>query len=189
MIADMLRLQNMTGMRPSEVCNIKASEIDMQWDGMDWLYQPEVHKTAGKNIARTFILHKQCQEILGKYLSCDSNEPVFRNQRGRTVKPNEYGRKIKRAIDKHSLQKFVPYQVRHTAGTRVSREFSRDYARAFLGHTTEQMTRRYDHADLDKLRKIAERQNAKAKAVSDDSPPECPSPVILRLYTGERGDV
>ena len=37
MYADMLGLQNMTGMRPSEVCNIKADEINMQWDGGNWL--------------------------------------------------------------------------------------------------------------------------------------------------------
>ena len=185
MYADMLGLQEMTGMRPSEVCNIKAGEINTQWDGVNWLYQPEIHKTAGKNIARAFILPKQCQEILAKYLSCNATEPVFKNLHGKAVSPNEYSRKIKRTIDRHQLQKFVPYQVRHTAGTRISREFSRDYARAFLGHTTEQMTRRYDHADLDKLRKIAERQNAKAKETAAESS----APTILRIYTGERGDV
>ena len=46
-IADMLRLQRLHAMRPSEVCNIKASMIDFNYKGGNWLYLPEEHKTAG----------------------------------------------------------------------------------------------------------------------------------------------
>jgi integrase len=50
-VADMLRLQLLSAMRPSEVCRMKPEEIDMDYDGINWLYSPPKHKTAwrGKN--------------------------------------------------------------------------------------------------------------------------------------------
>jgi integrase len=190
----MLRLQELTGMRPCEVCTIRMGEVNQQWDGMNWLYQPKEHKTAGQNIVRSFVFCKECQKILGKYITDDVKQFLFLNQRQNPITPAVYGRAIKKVIDKHKLQKFVPYQVRHNAATWVSDTFDRDHARAFLGHTTEQMTSRYDHADLAKIRQIAtyrneavERERALAAAVPDEPKPY-PPPTILRIYR-EGGEV
>ena len=62
---DMLLLQYLTGMRPSEVCNIKEEEIDKSGDV--WRYIPAQHKTAGKGKIREFVFCETAQKILNKY--------------------------------------------------------------------------------------------------------------------------
>ena len=42
-VADMIRLQRITGCRPQDVCNLRPCDIDMSGDV--WLYRPDTHKT------------------------------------------------------------------------------------------------------------------------------------------------
>ena len=81
-IADMVELQSIHGMRPGEVCILKPCMIDFKYDGENWLAQPEEHKTAGKGFTRSFVLCKRSQEILKKYMPDDSNRHFFLNDKG-----------------------------------------------------------------------------------------------------------
>jgi integrase len=159
-IADMLRLIVLHGMRPNEVCTIKASDIDFVYDGVNWLYMPEKHKTYRRGLERAVVLCKASQAILKPYLRLDEpDKTVFLNSRGNTFTARSFGRVIKIAIEKHKLPKFVLYQVRHMVGTKTAKRYGLEPTRALLGHTDTRMTRRYVDGDRDAIQQIANDRN------------------------------
>lgn len=66
-VADMVRLQRLTGMRPGEVCSLRPGDIDRTGDV--WLYSPASHKTAHYGKSRTVFIGGQGQAILLHYLA------------------------------------------------------------------------------------------------------------------------
>jgi integrase len=194
MIADMLRIQILTGMRPSEVCKMKIGDIKRTkyefadysrlFDGENWIYILS-HKTESYIGKKAVPLGLQEQEILEKYLIGKSDSPVFRNRKGSSLSRTDYGRKIKKAIEKNNLPKFVPYQIRHTSLTKTSEEHSRDIARAVAGHTTEAMTARYDHSDLKKFMSVVRERNRIYKEQKVVGFSECTAEnYILKIFNG-----
>ena len=186
-VADMLQLQLMHAMRPSEVCNIKPCMIDFDSDATgNWLYQPETHKTASKGVERIFVFCKPSQEILKKYLpgTHSSEEHIFRNLKNNPFTVDVYDAIIRKTIEKHGLKKIVPYQARHTTATLTAKKHGIGYAQALLGHTTEQMTRLYVHDEVEKIQQIAAERNREMKTARP-TPDPAPFPPILRIFTGE----
>src|SRR5262249_7945873 len=51
LVADVLRVMRLTGMRPGEALSMTAAEID-RTDPSCWIYRPGHHKTAHKGIGR-----------------------------------------------------------------------------------------------------------------------------------------
>ena len=187
MYADMLRLKQIHGMRPCETCGIERGKIDFAFDGENWLYQPDKHKTASRGKVRTFVFCKESQEILNKYLTNEPNQPVFRNRRGNAVSPSVFGKKIKKAIDRGKLPKFVLYQLRHNAATAIAKdkEFGKEGARALLGHADVKMTENYVHeddGDIEIIQRIARKRNKAIEKPMPD-PPESPDhyPNIIKI--------
>lgn len=78
-IADMVRVQRLTGMRPGEVCAMTTGELDVTGD--IWLYQPRKHKTAHHGKRRTVAIGPRAQEILRPYLKTDPSTPLFSPRR------------------------------------------------------------------------------------------------------------
>jgi integrase len=76
-VADMVRLQRLTGMRPGEVRAMRWSEIDTA--GPVWLYSPREHKTARLGRERIIRIGPRAQDILRKYLTTTLNpdRPIF----------------------------------------------------------------------------------------------------------------
>ena len=66
-IADMVRLQRLTGARPSEVCLLRPCDLDRSSDV--WLYSPDSHKTEHHDKSRVVAIGPQAQEILRPYLA------------------------------------------------------------------------------------------------------------------------
>jgi integrase len=56
-VADMVRLQLLTGMRPGEVCSLRPCDVTRSTNGV-WTYRPEHHKTEHP---RTPHLHRPCR--------------------------------------------------------------------------------------------------------------------------------
>ncbi len=75
-VADMVRLQRATAMRPAEVCMIRPCDIDRT--GEVWLYRPESHKTEYCGKERQVLIGPRGQEILLNYLIRDSQNYCFR---------------------------------------------------------------------------------------------------------------
>jgi integrase len=74
-VADMVRVQRLTGMRPAEVCGMRFSEIDTS--GACWFYAPARHKNAHRGLSRTVPLGPKAQAILMKYRRRDPKDAVF----------------------------------------------------------------------------------------------------------------
>ena len=65
-VADMVRLQLLTGMRPGEVCGLKPIDVDRSKEV--WAYRPASHKTQHHGKARTVFVGTEAQAVLGPYL-------------------------------------------------------------------------------------------------------------------------
>ena len=65
-IAAMIHLQDLTGMRPGEVCLMRPGDIDRTGDV--WTFTPRTHKTKHHGRARVVLLGPQAQPILTPWL-------------------------------------------------------------------------------------------------------------------------
>jgi integrase len=106
-VADMLRLQLLTGMRSGEVVIMRACDIDMT--GPVWLYRPGHHKMEHAGIERVVALGPRAQEIVRRYLKTSTQAYLFsprdsvlafrqrqRNQRKSPVQPSQVCRAKRR---------------------------------------------------------------------------------------------
>ncbi|MBA4104971.1 MAG: site-specific integrase [Pirellula sp.] len=75
-VADMVRLQRLTGARPAEVCMLRPRDVDRSGDV--WLYRPESHKTQHHGRERVIFIGPQAQAVLLRYLARDHEAFCFR---------------------------------------------------------------------------------------------------------------
>jgi integrase len=66
-IADMIRVMLWTGMRPGELCAMRA--CDLERDGDVWIYRPVSHKTEHHGKDRIILVGPQAQAILQPYIA------------------------------------------------------------------------------------------------------------------------
>jgi integrase len=78
-VAAMVRLQRLTGMRPGEVCRVRACDLDMS--GAVWFFRPANHKTAYRGRARVVALGPKAQAIVKNFLTLDTQAFLFSPQR------------------------------------------------------------------------------------------------------------
>lgn len=74
-VADMVRLQLLTSMRPGEVCSVRPCDLDRTNDV--WEYRPASHKTEHHGRSRTIYLGPQAAAILAPYLFREPSTPCF----------------------------------------------------------------------------------------------------------------
>ncbi|WP_428939695.1 tyrosine-type recombinase/integrase [Fontivita pretiosa] len=74
-VAAMIRLQLLTGMRPGEVCSMRACDIDTT--GALWVYRPSRHKTLHHGHQREIYLGPRAQEIVKPFLRPGLGEYLF----------------------------------------------------------------------------------------------------------------
>jgi len=74
-VAGMVETQLLTGMRPGEVCIMRACDIDTS--GAVWLYRPAAHKTAHHGHGRTIAIGPKAQEIIREFLTLDTQAFLF----------------------------------------------------------------------------------------------------------------
>ncbi len=192
-VAAMVEIQLLTGMRPGEVCRMRPCDLDRSREV--WHYLPEKHKNRYRKIQRIVSIGPRGQEILTPFLLrpaesyCFSPAEADRQRRekltqerqtpqscGNTVgsnrkenplrKPGEaydtaaYAKAVKYAIsaankeikrkakaaeikDPELIPHWTPYQLRHTAATKVRKEMGYECAGATLGHTNMSATAIY----------------------------------------------
>ncbi|MBA4107635.1 MAG: integrase [Pirellula sp.] len=68
-VADMVRLQRLTGCRPAEICALRPCDLDRT--GEVWIYRPPSHKTSHHGKERAIFVGARGQEILLRYLARD----------------------------------------------------------------------------------------------------------------------
>jgi integrase len=74
-IADMIRLQLLTGMRSGEVVIIRGCDIEMGHPV--WLYRPSQHKMEHGGLERVVALGPRAQEIVRRYLKTNVRAYLF----------------------------------------------------------------------------------------------------------------
>jgi integrase len=74
-IRAMVRLQLLTGMRPTEVCIMRACDIDMT--GRVWVYRPHEHKTQTKGKRREVYIGPRGQEVIRPWLTLRTEAYLF----------------------------------------------------------------------------------------------------------------
>jgi len=75
-LADMVRMQRITGMRPVEVCILRPCDVDRS--GEVWRFVPESHKTEHHGRERVIFIGPKAQAVLLRYLVRDSQAYCFR---------------------------------------------------------------------------------------------------------------
>jgi integrase len=75
-VADMVRVQRLAGMRPAEVCIVRPCDINRAGDV--WIYRPESHKTEHHGRDRVIFIGPQAQAVLLRYLARSQEAYCFR---------------------------------------------------------------------------------------------------------------
>ncbi len=106
-VAAMVRLQRLTGMRPGEVVQMRACDIDMT--AAEWIYRPASYKTEHHDQPRVVPLLEEAQTVLRPFLKPDTTAYLFspreavaaqraeaRRQRRSPMTPSQARRKPKK---------------------------------------------------------------------------------------------
>jgi integrase len=174
----MVRLQWLTGMRPSEVCRLVWGEIDQT--RTTWLYVPSIHKTAHRRKDRVVALGPRARQLLQPFLFRPPTEPVFspkeslrwwtEQRRGGEDRKGDtppydhlgdayttktYADTIERACKRAGVPVWTPGLVRHNAASKGNQNL--ESARVLLGHSRSSTTKIYITEDVRKLMDQAER--------------------------------
>ena len=152
-VADMVRVQVLTGMRPSEVCKMQPGCIDRTGDV--WRYTLPEHKTAYRGHSRVVAIGPKAQAVLLKYLARGDDDFLFTTRRGKPYDANLYRQIVERAAKKAHVAKWTPNRLRHTAATEIRRECGLDSAQVALGHRQADVTQVYAEADFEKAAQAA----------------------------------
>ncbi len=153
-VADMVRIQRLAGMRPEEVCMMRPGDIDRSGD--IWCYTPRRHKMEHKGRKRTIFLGPQSQVILSPYLLRASDKVCFVPKRkgADEYNTNSYRRSIHRACDLAKIERWSPNQLRHSAATKIRQRFGLEGAQVALGHSSADITQIYAERDHQKAIEI-----------------------------------
>ena len=107
-LADMVKLQRLSGMRPMEVCLLRWCDIDRQQT--PWIFRLPKHKTMRFGHSRTVYLGPVARGVLGKYEDHDTDNYLF--------SPQEVVELQRKAT--HALRK-TPLSCGNAPGTNVVR--------------------------------------------------------------------
>lgn len=163
-VADMVRVQRLTGMRPGEVCSMTAAQIDMT--GKVWLYRPIHHKNEHRGQSRVVAIGPKAQRILTNYINRDLAAPLFSPTESEAARGREYvcgtqystatyRQAIKNACDRLKIDRWQPNQIRHTAATAIRKAHGLEAASAMLGHSLVETSQIYAESDLEAVLKLA----------------------------------
>jgi integrase len=152
-LAAMVRVQELCGARPGEMCAMRPCDIERRRSA--WVYRPAQHKTAHKGNIRIVVLGPRAVKILRRVLDgapVDARlfSPAASVRERGMVKGHEkahaswtasnYAQAVRYAIAAsrkagHDIEEWSPNQLRHSCGTRVRRKFGPGAASAVLGHS------------------------------------------------------
>jgi integrase len=93
LVRAMVRVQHFSGCRPTEVCLIRACDIDMT--GPVWLYRPKRHKTEHHGHQRVIALGPQAQQVVRDFLTLDTQAYLFSPRAGEQARSAERRRSRK----------------------------------------------------------------------------------------------
>ena len=149
LVCDLIDLQRLTGARSGELLQLTTRMIDRS--GQVWHAVLANHKTLHRGKSRTLYFGPRSQLILKRHLAAAQDSLLF------PVTRCAYCRAITRACEKAGIPRWVPHQLRHTAGTLVRDEFGLEHTQALLGHSKAESTQRYAQLLAGKAIEVARR--------------------------------
>lgn len=179
-VAAMVELQVLSGMRPAEVCIMRPLDLDRT--GAIWVYRPSKYKTEHieDGTPREVFLGPKAQEVLKPFLLRDqaaycfspleaeqarhqacpthrhqpNREPATERKIGACYTSCSYRRCIERACDTAGIPRWTPNRLRHSTATALQSKFGPEVARIILGHTSVDTTMIYVDEDREKARRV-----------------------------------
>jgi len=131
-VADMVRVQRLTGTRPGEVCSLRPADIDRT--EAVWKWRPPHHKTSWREKDRVISIGPRAQQILLKYLLRDAAAYCFspveaERQRSRLrrlarkspMTPSQRKRKPKRNGHRRPRDSYDTASYRHAVNRAVEK--------------------------------------------------------------------
>lgn len=175
-IAAMVQVQMLCGMRPQDVCGMRPCDIDRS--GPIWIYTVPKHKNAWRGHRLFKAIPRSAQSVLGPYLTKDPAAYVFspkvavearfgkfRQRKGKPFRDqydtDSYRRAIGYGIAKAkrrsvTIPHWHPNQLRHTIATELRQTLGEQAAQTWLGHAHIQTTGIYAQKTTSELVAIAE---------------------------------
>lgn len=141
--AALLRVMVYTGVRVSELCNARASDLGTE-RGVVTLV---VRRKGGKRVP--IAIPADAAEAMNRYLDGRRSGPLFYGRRGGQLTRDEVTYRLGLLVRAAGItdKKITPHSLRHTAAT-MARESGRDVrgVQQLLGHKRIETTLRYEHA-------------------------------------------
>jgi integrase len=154
MIAALMTVQRLTGMRPGEVCRLRPCDLDTS--GPVWRYVPSSHKTEHHGRARVVYLGPKAQMVLRPWLPDGPTAFCFPGRTGRGhILPQSYAEGVRRAAERAGLGPWSPNRLRHLYATELRQRFDAETARVVLGHAKLSTTEIYAERDLSAAARVA----------------------------------
>jgi integrase len=180
----LVQFQLFTGCRPTEATICRPVDIDMS--GKIWIYTPQDHKNSYRGHDRQIFIGPRGQEIVKEFLqdrpidaylfspkdaarekAALANSHRRQNQTANPRKTSRvlgdsygvdsYRRAIRSACLKAGIPIWSPNQLRHSAGTRVRKQFGVEGAQLILGHQRADVTQIYSEVNTEKALQIAQK--------------------------------
>jgi integrase len=153
-VADMIRVQRVTGMRPGEVLIMRPMDIDRC--GEDWEYVPHTHKTEHHSKSRRIPLGPETRAVLAPLiLRTDDDRVLFKPvDGGIRYSRDSYRRAITRACRRAGIPTWSPNQLRHKFATEARKVGGIEAARVMLGHSSAVTSEVYAEKDFSVAQKI-----------------------------------
>jgi len=143
---DMVELQLLTGARPGELLTLRAEDLDRSKEV--WVAELGQHKTAYAGRTRRLYFGPKAQTVLRPYLLLPKPFTRYSDVAA-------YRRAVARACRRAGVTPWSPNQLRHTAATRIRKEWGLEAAQIMLGHAKADVTQVYAERDEEKALAVA----------------------------------
>lgn len=174
----MIELQILTGMRPGEVCAMRAGDVAEADNGL-LVYTLRTDKTDYRRSAankKRIPLGPKARRVVVPYLDRDADEFLFTpkeaqfdraftsGKRPTRAKYNDsyntsaYARAISRAAKKVGAAHWSPNQLRHLYASEIRRKYGLEAAQLMLCHAKADVTQIYAERDLKRMEEIAAKE-------------------------------
>ena len=164
-LAAMLRLQDLVGMRPGELCRMKGKEIRMDAtviiqgktvqlaaeDGSPyagWVFQPSRFKTRKRGRYLAYLVGPQARTLLERWLPSDPDAFVWRQADGGEVLYQAYLRAVAAACRRAGVPAWKPNQLRHSCLGRYAAIGGIEKASNIVSHASINTTMTYVQRNL-----------------------------------------
>jgi integrase len=156
----MLELQWHSGMRPGELCSMKASEMAVEKPTQPSLfspagveimvYRPTLHKTRHHGLDRNIFLGPEARRLVEDWLlhlRIMAGATGTPRDRLFTYSSNSLGAAVRKVCRRHDIPLWSPNQVRHAFATRLRSQAGIDVVQVLMGHRHRTTTEIYAQPD------------------------------------------